>query len=52
MESDFHIFQITDQRNRFLGLGTFLRVFYVQYFTDVFTILKMFHTLSLMLHKS
>ena len=30
----------------------FLLVFYVQYFTDLFTILKMFHKLSLMLHKS
>ena len=34
------------QENRFLGLGTFLRALYVQYFTDLFTVWKMFHKLS------
>ena len=52
MESYFHFLLIPDPTNRFLGLGTFLRVFYVQYFTNLFTILKMFHKLALILDKS
>ena len=35
-----------------VDVGTVLPVFYVQYFTDLFTILKMFHKLSLIRHKS
>ena len=44
-------FQIPDPIKCVLGPGDVLPVFYVQYFTDLFTILKMFHKLSLMLQK-
>ena len=49
----FELFQLLDaQENRFWGLGTFLAVCLVKNVTDLFTIWKMFHKLSLMLHKS
>ena len=52
LEHGFQIFQISDKKKVCWGPVTFLPVFQVQYFTDLFTILKMFHKLSLMLHKS
>ena len=52
VESDFHIFRFQNQENRFSGLGTFLHVFQVQYFTALFTILTIFYKFSPMLHKS
>ena len=45
-------FRFQTQENRFWGLGTFLRVFDVQNFTDLFTVLQIFYKFSPMLHKS
>ena len=45
-------FRFQTQENRFWGLGTCLHVFYVQYFTDLFTILTIFYKFALMLHES
>ena len=45
-------FRFLTQENVCWGPVTFLPVLYLQYFTDLFTILKMFHKLSPMLHKS
>ena len=42
----FRFFRFQTQENRFWGLGTFLHVFLVQQFTDLFTVWKMFHKLS------
>ncbi len=48
----FRFFRFQTQENRFWGLGTFLAAFYVQYFTELFTILTIFYKFSPMFHKS
>ena len=48
----FRFFRFQTQENRFWGLGTFLAVFVVQIFTDLFTEWTIFYKFSPMLHNS
>ena len=48
----FIFLRLQTQENVFWGLGTFLHVFKVQYFTDLFTRLTILYKFSPVLHKS
>ena len=48
----FIFFRFQTQENRFWGLGTFLHVFFVHKFTDLFTVWTILYKFSPIFHKS